>query len=232
MSLIVSPPPVTALPVQGQDTGFPVRRVYCVGRNYGEHAKEMGADPSEPPFFFSKPRDAVSAATAIPYPAQTERLDFEVELVVALQAGGRDLSAADAAAAVGGYAVGIDWTRRDAQTVAKKAGKPWDLAKGFDNSASIGLIVPAAATGVLEAGRIALSIGGAQRQHGDLSDMVLKVPAILAELSRFVTLQPGDLVFTGTPSGVGPIQPGETAVAEIAGLPTLSVTVAATGTAG
>lgn len=227
MPLIVAPPAAVTVPVAGQDEAFPVRRIYCVGQNYGAHAKEMGGDPSKPPFFFSKPRDAAVTGPSIPYASRTERLDFEVELVVALKSGGRDLSPEAALACVGAYGVGIDWTRRDLQAAYKKDGKPWDMAKGFDSSASLGTLVPAEDAGDLSTGRIALSLDGELRQQGDLSDMIWNVPALLAELSRYVALAPGDLVFTGTPEGVGPAARGQTVTAEIADLPGLTVKVEA-----
>lgn len=218
MDYIFPPPPVPSLPVLGQAARFPLRRVFCVGRNYAEHAREMGHDPArEPPFFFQKPADAVvESGAAIPYPPATADLHHEAELVVAIGRGGAEIDEASALAHVFGYAAGNDLTRRDLQAEAKAAGRPWDMAKGFDRSAVIGAILPGQA---VPAGAIRCLVDGALRQEGRLSDMIWPVPAILAALSRLVELRPGDLVMTGTPAGVGPIRRGETCVVEIDGLP-------------
>lgn len=220
MELVVAARPLVSVPVAGSSQRFPVHRIYCVGRNYAAHAREMGANPErEEPFFFAKPADAVVTDTAgFPYPPRTQELHHEVELVVALGQGGADATPADAARWVLGYAVGLDLTRRDLQNVAKAAGKPWDMAKGFDASAPMGPLHLATATGALERGAITLSVNGSPRQHGDLADMIWSVPELIARLSTYVTLQPGDLVFTGTPEGVGPIRRGDELVASIAGL--------------
>lgn len=201
--------------VQGGDTVFPVRRIYCVGRNYREHAREMGESMREPPFFFSKPRDAICTEKAVPWPPMTGDLHHEVELVVALGSGGVNLSPESSLSAVFGYAVGVDLTRRDLQAEAKKAGRPWTTAKAFDHSAPISAIVPASSIGHPAASPIALSVNGAQRQNGDISDMTWSVPEILAELSRYFELKAGDLVFTGTPAGVAALQPGDRVAATI-----------------
>lgn len=218
MDYIFPPPPVPSLPVLGQAARFPLRRVFCVGRNYAEHAREMGHDPArEPPFFFQKPADAVvESGATIPYPPATAYLHHEAELVVAIGRGGAEIDEAGALAHVFGYAAGNDLTRRDLQAAAKAAGRPWDMAKGFDRSAVIGAILPGQA---VPEGAIRCLVGGAPRQEGRLSDMIWPVPAILAALSRLVELQPGDLVMTGTPAGVGPIRRGEDCVVEIDGLP-------------
>jgi fumarylpyruvate hydrolase len=187
---------------------FPVRRIYCVGLNYADHAREMGNDPKRhPPFFFGKPADAVVGSGAhLPYPPKTADLHHEVELVVALRQGGSNVSAADAASLIFGYAVGIDLTRRDLQSEAKKAGRPWDMGKGFDHSAPVGAL----ATGIPPAsGAISLTVDGKVRQCGDLHDMIWSVAEIIAALSTYIEVAAGDLIFTGTPSGVGPIQRGE-----------------------
>jgi len=203
--------PQTTIPtlcVAGSADRFPVRRIYCVGLNYANHAREMGNDPKrDPPFFFSKPPDAVVASgSRLPFPVKTADLHHEVELVIALGAGGASVRSDQASALIFGYAVGIDLTRRDLQAAAKKAGRPWDMAKGFDHSAPIGPLTlgipPPEAP-------ISLSVDGQVRQSADLSDMIWKVPEIIASLSTFVALAPGDLIFTGTPSGVGPIAPGQ-----------------------
>jgi fumarylpyruvate hydrolase len=187
--------------VAGSGLRFPVRRIFCVGRNYPEHAREMGAtDLRAPPFFFTKPADAVVASgSVVPFPSRTSDLHHEVELVAALGDGGR----------IFGYAVGNDLTRRDVQALAKKEGRPWDTAKGFDHSAPITPIARAADVGDASRGRIWLEVNGALRQEGDVADMIWSVPEILEELSSWFSLQPGDLVFTGTPAGVGRLAPGD-----------------------
>jgi fumarylpyruvate hydrolase len=212
--------------IAGSAQRFPVRRIFCVGQNYADHAREMGADPTrQAPFFFTKPADAVVAdGKLLPFPSCTADLHHEVELVIALGQGGANVNVATAPALIFGHAVGIDLTRRDLQAEAKKAGRPWDMAKGFDQSAPIGAIVPGLPPA---AGAIGLSVDGEVRQAGDLGQMIWNVAEIIAELSRFVTLRGGDLIFTGTPAGVGPIRPGQTVVATIAGLAPLSVRFAA-----
>ena len=199
-------PPTVA--IANDERRFAVRRIFCVGQNYADHAREMGSDPDrQAPFFFSKPADAVvDSGAVLPFPPRTGDLHHEVELVVALGAGGSDLAPDDAMRLVFGHAVGIDLTRRDLQAEAKKLGRPWDLAKGFDRSAPIGaLSVGAPPT----SGPITLSVNGDLRQSGDLSQMIWSVPEIIAILSTYVALAPGDLIFTGTPAGVGPIREGE-----------------------
>ncbi|KPF83569.1 hypothetical protein IP70_18720 [alpha proteobacterium AAP38] len=217
MSYAITPPALVTLPVAGSDALFPVGRLFCVGRNYAAHAREMGASDREPPFFFMKPASAVlPGGGTMPYPPQTSDLHHEIELVVALGDGG----------SVYGYGVGLDLTRRDLQGEAKKAGKPWDMGKVFDHAAPVSALVPAAAVPSVDAGRITLSVNGELRQEGDLAEMIWTVPEIIAELSRFITLLPGDLIFTGTPAGVGPIQRGDRLDGVVAGIGTLSVTVA------
>ncbi|TXC71472.1 fumarylacetoacetate hydrolase family protein [Sphingomonas ginsenosidivorax] len=217
--------PVVVAPtiaIAGSTDRFPVRRIFCVGQNYADHAREMGNDPDrQQPFFFAKPADAVvDNGTTLPFPVRTADLHHEVELVVALGAGGHDIEAKDAIGLIWGSAVGIDLTRRDLQAAAKKAGRPWDMAKGFDRSAPIGALTPGAPP---ETGAIALSIGGETRQSGDLSMMIWSVAEVIAVLSTYVELAAGDLIFTGTPAGVGPIRAGERVRAEIAGLEALEV---------
>lgn len=217
-----------ALPVAESEDLFPVRRIWCVGRNYAAHAREMGSDPgAEPPCFFAKPADAVLRdGESIAYPPATKNLHHEVELVVALGRGGRDLSDRQAADAIFGYAVGIDLTRRDLQAEAKKAGQPWDLSKGFDAAAPCGPVRRAdALPNRLDRGAIGLSVNGTPRQAGDLADMIWPVPRIIAYLSSFLTLQAGDLIFTGTPEGVGPVQPGDRLQAAIDGLGSLEIAI-------
>jgi len=214
---------VPTIAISGSEQRFPVRRIYCVGRNYAEHAREMGHDPKkELPFFFGKPADAVvSDARALPFPPRTAELHHEVELVVALHQRGVNVGIADAAAMIFGHAVGIDLTRRDLQAEAKKSGRPWDMAKGFDNSAPIGPL----ALGIPPAsGAISLSVDGQVRQSGDLKDMIWSVAEIIAALSTYVEVAPGDLIFTGTPAGVGPIKRGESVRAEIAGIEPIEIT--------
>ena len=219
MSGFVLPPaPTPSVPVAGEETRFPVRRIFCVGRNYADHAREMGHDPDrEPPFFFTKPADALLTGDAdLPYPAATADLHFEGELVVALGAGGSDLSPDQAAGLIWGHAAGNDLTRRDLQAQAKAAGRPWDMAKGFDRSAVCGPI--RRATGPMQRGRLTLSVNGEIRQDSDLSAMIWPVADIIAHLSRLVTLAPGDLIYTGTPAGVGALRRGDVATVAIEGL--------------
>ena len=220
MPYVFNPEPVPALPVTGMDVLFPVRRIYCVGRNYAAHAREMGNDPDrEPPFFFSKPAQAiVQSGATLPYPPQTSDLHFEGELVVALRSGGSDIAEADALSHVFGYATGNDLTRRDLQGEAKKMGRPWDMGKGFDNSAVIGAIHPVAEVGHCDTGPIRTYLNDEMRQEGDLADMIWSTPEVIAYLSRFVTLAPGDLIMTGTPAGVGAMGRGDTCRVEVEGL--------------
>ena len=224
---VIDPPAQAVVPVA--DGGFfPVRRVFCVGRNYAEHAREMGHDPSrEPPFFFTKPADALVIAGAdTPYPPATSDLHHEIELVVAI---GKEATAVTAAAANGhiwGYAAGIDLTRRDLQAEAKKLGRPWDMAKGFDASAPIGDLAPASRIGHPENGRITLTVNGTTRQDADIHDLIWSVPEAIAYLSTLVTLMPGDLIFTGTPAGVASIVRGDRLEGEIAGIGTVGTTIA------
>jgi len=218
---VITPPPTISVPVAGAGAAaFPVRRVFCVGRNYAAHAREMGGDPNrEPPFFFTKPADAlVTGGADIPYPTATANLHHEMELVVAIGTGGADIPAEAALSHVFGYAAGLDLTRRDLQDEAKAARRPWDMAKGFDASAPVGEIAPASAIGHPAAGRIALTVNGTVKQEGDLLDQIWAVPEIIAALSRLVRLAPGDLIFTGTPDGVGALVKGDVLHGEIAGV--------------
>jgi fumarylpyruvate hydrolase len=216
---IIDPPAITAVPVAGGGL-FPVRRVFCVGRNYAEHTREMGGDPDrEEPFFFTKPADALLINGAdMPYPPKSSDLHHEMELVIAIGTGGHDIPEAEALAHVYGYAAGLDMTRRDLQAAAKKAGKPWDMAKGFDFSAPIGEIVPASHAGHPTAGKIELVVNGAARQSSDLAKMIWNVPETIAYLSGLVTLAPGDLIFSGTPEGVAAVVRGDVLEGEIAGI--------------
>ncbi len=221
-------PPWTppALPIAGGGI-FPVRRIFCVGRNYAAHAREMGHDPDrEPPFFFAKPAEAVLRnGDQVPYPPATDNLQPEVELVVALAEGGRDIAPDQALDRVFGYAVGIDLTRRDLQAEAKRLGRPWDLAKGFDGAAPCGRLRAARKEDRLDSGSITLNVNGTPRQCGNLSQMIWSVEETIAYLSRFITLLPGDLLFTGTPKGVAPIQRGDRLEGRIEGLDPLIVTI-------
>jgi fumarylpyruvate hydrolase len=223
MNPLFSVAPPTA-EIAGGAQRFPVRRIFCVGKNYADNAREMGGDPlREPPFFFSKPADAVVSGTAdIAMPSRTADLHHEIELVVALGRGGSNIAAQDALATVFGYAVGNDLTRRDLQADAKAGARPWDMAKGFDHSAVLSPIRPVAEIGHPTAARIWLSINGAIRQDGDIADMIWPVADIIAELSTYVGLQPGDLIYSGTPAGVGRIGPGDLVEGGIDGIGTIA----------
>ncbi len=219
-NLILPAPAPVLLPVAGTDARFPVRRIFCVGLNYADHAREMGGDPQRsPPFFFSKPADAAtSSGQTLPFPVATENLHHEAELVVAIGKGGSNITPQDAETHIWGFAAGNDLTRRDLQAAAKAAGRPWSMAKGFDNSAVIGALHPISETGNMTSGFIRGSVDGTLRQDGNLSDMIWPTNDVIAFLSRLVTLQPGDLIMTGTPSGVGQILPGQTCSISIQGL--------------
>ena len=210
-SYVITAPAQPSLAVADSAQRFPIRRVFCVGRNYGAHAREMGSDPNrEPPFFFTKPADAVVPASgAVPYPPATQDLHHEVELVVALGAGGSNIDPSDAMSLVWGYGVGLDLTRRDLQAVAKDAGRPWDMAKGFDASAPSSALIPAAKLGHPQDARIWLEVNGALRQEGNLNEMIWPIADVIGHLSRLVTLAPGDLIYTGTPAGVAALKPGD-----------------------
>ncbi|MEP7246082.1 MAG: fumarylacetoacetate hydrolase family protein [Gammaproteobacteria bacterium] len=226
MNYVIAAPTPPSVEVKATNDRFPVHRIYCVGRNYAAHAREMGNDSREPPFFFTKPADAVVANNvSVPYPSRTSNFHHEVELVVALAGGGVNIPVENANSLVFGYAVGIDLTRRDLQNTAKDSGKPWDLSKAFDRSAPLAAIHPLPSTGVLERGRIWLKVNGKERQQGDLADMTWKVPEIIAELSTLWELAAGDLIFTGTPAGVGPLVQGDVVEAGIEGLDTLTMLI-------
>jgi fumarylpyruvate hydrolase len=224
----VFPPAATAsLEVIGQTERFPVHRIYCVGQNYAAHAREMGSNPDrEPPFFFLKPADAVVANGAtLDYPQRTDNLHHEIELVVAIGTGGRDIPVNAANQHIFGYAVGNDLTRRDLQSAARKIGRPWDTAKGFDHSAPMTAIHPIAQTGAIESGRIWLTVNGEFRQEADISELIWSVPEIIAELSTLYELMPGDLIFSGTPAGIGPVRSGDRIEGGVDGLDTLVTTI-------
>lgn len=212
--------------VEGVAEQFPVRRVYCVGRNYADHAIEMGHDPSrEPPFFFQKNADNLYNGDSFPYPPLSSDVHYEVELVMALSGGGANIPADDALANVYGYAVGIDFTRRDLQDKAKKMSRPWEAAKAFENSAPVSALVPATKAGHPQQGSIWLEVNGERRQSGDLNQMIWKLPEIIAELSKLFVLAPGDVIMTGTPAGVGPVVKGDRIEAGIDGVGKLSLAV-------
>jgi fumarylpyruvate hydrolase len=219
---VIDPPKVSAVPVAGGGL-FPVRRIFCVGRNYAEHAREMGGDPSrEPPFFFTKPADAVLTGGAdMPYPPATSDLHHEMELTIALSKGGVDIAEADALGHVFGYAASLDMTRRDLQGEAKKMGRPWDMAKGFDASAPIGEIMPASLIGHPARGLIELKVNGVVRQSSDIAKMIWNIPETIACLSRLVRLEAGDLIMTGTPEGVAACKRGDVLEGSVAGVGTV-----------
>jgi fumarylpyruvate hydrolase len=224
---VFPPPPRPSLPVRGTEKLFPVHRIYCVGRNYAEHAIEMGHDPTrEPPFFFQKnPDNLVPGGGDFPYPPKSTDVHFEFELVVALHKGGRDIPAERARDHVYGYAVGLDMTRRDLQGEAKKLGRPWDVGKAFEQSAPCSEIVPVSAIGHPEKGAVRLAVNGAVKQQGDLNQMIWKVPEMIAILSGLFELQPGDLIFSGTPAGVGAVKRGDVLEGLVEGVAALKVRV-------
>ena len=210
MADLFTPQPPPVLPIRGRAERFPVHRIYCVGRNYAEHAREMGHDPDrEPPFFFQKNPDNLVLDGRFPYPTRSEDVQFEVELVVALGSGGADIPPSEAASCVLGYAVGLDMTRRDLQAEAKKLGRPWEVGKAFEHSAPCSELVLATETGPLNSGAIWLDVNGTLRQTGDVSQMIWDIPHQIAFLSGLFVLRPGDLIFTGTPAGVGRVARGD-----------------------
>ncbi len=231
MSFVFTPPPLVSVPVVGTLDRFPVHRVYCVGRNYEEHAKEMGFTGREPPFFFLKPADAVVVVEAgqtgvIPYPSLTSNLHHEIELVAAIGTGGKNIKAADALKHIFGYAVGLDMTRRDLQADMKKQGRPWCIGKAYDHSAPIGPITPADKAGDVANAEIWLQVNGKDRQRSTVSKLIWNLAETIEHLSVAWELQPGDLIYTGTPEGVAAVVPGDTMVGEVKGLGTLTVKVA------
>ncbi len=222
----VEPAAIPALPVVGSDLLFPVRRVYCVGRNYADHALEMGGDPSrEPPFFFQKNPDNVYSGDTFPYPSASSDVHHEIEMAVALKAGGTDIAVEDALASVFGYGVALDMTRRDLQATAKELRRPWEVSKAFERSAPCSPLVPADRIGHPARGEIWLDVNGRRRQTGDLAQMIWKVPEMIAYLSGLFSLAPGDLILSGTPAGVGAVQRGDTLTGHIDGIGGLEVRV-------
>ena len=230
MDYVVTPPAVVSVPVVGQVARFPVHRIYCVGRNYAEHAKEMGFTGREPPFFFMKPADAVVAVEAgqtgsMAYPSLTGNLHHEIELVVAIGKGGKNIKAADAHQHIYGYAVGLDMTRRDLQNEMKKQGRPWCIGKGFEQSAPIGPITPAAQAHGVEQAEIALQVNGQDRQRSTVAQLIWSINETIEHLSAAWELQAGDLIYSGTPEGVAAVVPGDTLVGSVAGLESLSIRI-------
>ena len=219
--------PPAVLPVNDSDQLFPVRRVYCVGRNYAAHAIEMGGDPDrELPFFFQKnPDNIILQGEAFPYPSESSDVHFEVEMVIAIGKGGSDISVDSALDHVFGYAVGLDMTRRDLQAAAKKDGRPWEIAKAFEKSAPCSAIMPSSQIGHPDAGEIYLDVNGERKQTGNLNQLIWKTPEIIAYLSKLFTLAPGDLIFTGTPAGVGPVKKGDVMQAHLEAIGSLQVAV-------
>ncbi|WEX94830.1 fumarylacetoacetate hydrolase family protein [Achromobacter spanius] len=229
MPFVFAPAAPVAVPVAGGQDAFPVRRVYCVGRNYAAHAREMGFDPDrEPPFFFCKPADAVvpvadGQTLELPYPPETANLHYEIELVAAIGRGGANIAVEDALQHVWGYAVGLDMTRRDLQMKMREAGRPWELGKAFDQSAPIGPLHPAASIAGIEQAGIWLQVNGADKQRSDIGKLIWSVAETIAYLSRYFRLEPGDLIYTGTPEGVGPVVRGDKMLGGVDGMGTLSV---------
>ena len=225
-SLVIDAPAVPLMPVQGSDAAFPVRRVYCIGRNYAAHAIEMGHDPDrEPPFFFQKNPDNLDAGGSFVYPAHSSDVHHEVELVVGLGKGGMNIPVDEALDCVWGYAVGLDMTRRDLQGIAKQMGRPWEIGKAFEGSAPVGPMRPASEIGHPAAGRIVLKVNGEVRQEGDLNQMIWKIPEMIAYLSEYFELAAGDVIMTGTPSGVGAVVRGDLMEAHVEGVGDLVVRV-------
>ena len=231
MSYVIPPAPIPAVPVAGSADSFPVRRIYCVARNYAAHAREMGGDPErDPPFFFCKPADAIvpvapGSTADVAYPPETTNYHHEVELVVAIGKRGRNIAVDAANEHVWGYAVGLDMTRRDLQFALRDKGRPWELGKAFDQSAPIAALVPASRSGHPTRGRVWLTVNGKMKQEGDLADMIWTVPETIAHLSKYFELAPGDLIYTGTPEGVGPVVRGDTLTGGVEGIGELSICI-------
>ena len=228
MSQYVFPPaPQAAVAVRGSSQQYAVSRIFCVGRHYAAHAREMGSDPDrEPPFYFSKtPIDLIATGATIPYPLGTQNYHYEMELVIAIGQPAFRVAPDQAAACVWGYACGLDMTRRDLQNAAKAIGRPWDFGKDFENAAVISPLVPASEVGHLKSGNIQLSVNGQLKQNGDLKDLIWSVPEVVANLSEYYHLQPGDLIYTGTPEGVGPLQPGDKITGQIDGVGAIALTI-------
>ncbi len=228
-TFVLPAPPVSSVAVDGTEARLPVRRIFCVGRNYAAHAREMGSDPTrEPPFFFCKPADAVvDSGSTVPYPSETQKFHYEIELVVAIGKGGTNIEAAQALDHVYGYGVGIDLTRRDLQNAAKETGRPWDWGKAFDRSAPIAPLRPVSEIGHIASARIWLAVNGKLRQEANIADMIWPVADIIATASRSMELKPGDLIMTGTPENVGPLVAGDVVTGGIEGLPDIRIVIGA-----
>jgi len=225
-SYAINPPPVVTLPIEGSDQVFPVRRVYCIGRNYAAHAIEMGHDPNrEAPFFFQKNPNNLYAGDSFPYPSQTKDVHHEIELVVALKSGGKNIPINQALDHVWGYAVGLDMTRRDLQSTAKEMGRPWEIGKAFEDSGPVSALKPVSAVGHPAAGLVQLKVNGKPKQTGDLNQMIWKVPEMISYLSDYFELAAGDVIMTGTPSGVAAVVPGDVMECHIDGVGELTVKV-------
>ena len=223
---VIDQPEVTVIPVQGSDASFPIRRIYCIGRNYAAHTIEMGGDPDrEEPFFFQKNAQNADTSGEFPYPPESQDVHHEVEMVVALKGGGKNISVEDALDYVYGYGIGIDMTRRDLQSVAKEQRRPWEPGKAFERSAPMSALVPADEVGHPDRGRISLSVNGDLKQEGDLGQMIWKVAEQIAYLSRFYDIAAGDVIMSGTPSGVGPVAKGDEILCELEGVASLNVKV-------
>lgn len=225
-TFVIDPPQTVALPIVGEEAGFPVRRIYCIGRNYAAHAIEMGHDPDrEPPFFFQKNPDNLDPSGSFPYPPESSDVHHEAEMYVALRSGGANIAVQDALSHVYGYGLSLDMTRRDLQGQMKKMGRPWEIGKAFEHSAPCGPVHPVSAVGHLSTGHLSLTVNGQLRQEGDLSQMIWKVPEMIAYLSKYFELAPGDIIQTGTPAGVGPVVKGDVMVMTLDGLDDLTVKV-------
>lgn len=223
---VIAPPDQVSVPIVGMAAEFPVRRIYCVGRNYAAHVREMGGDERDPPFFFQKPTDAiVHNGSTVPYPTLTDDLQYEIELVLAIGKGGAGIETEDAPDHVYGLAVGIDLTRRDVQVQARKSGRPWGIGKAFDHSAPITSITPFEGRELPTSGSIALLANDETRQHGDLAEMIWNCAEVISILSTHYRLFAGDLIYTGTPAGVGPVSPGDHLLGKVDGLPELQITI-------
>ena len=227
MAYIITPPVIPTLPVRGSDDLFPIHRIYCVGRNYAAHTREMGHDPDrELPFFFQKnPDTIVPNGGNFPYPDKSKNVHFEVELVIALSKGGKDIEEIDAKDCIFGYAVGLDMTRRDLQGLAKKSGRPWEVGKAFENSAPCGEVVPKTQISGLKNAQIWLDVNGKSRQNGNINQLIWSIPEIISHLSGLFTLSPGDLIYTGTPSGVGAIIKGDVMKGTVEGVGEITINV-------
>ena len=223
--LVIPSTSITTIPVSGTEKVFPVRRIYCIGRNYADHVVEMGNDPKESPIFFQKNTNNVDTSGKFPYPSQSKDVHHELELVIALKSGGSNILEANAYSLIYGFAVGLDMTRRDLQTAAKKDGKPWEIGKAFEHSAPMGTLTKIEECGNMDNGKIALTINGVVKQEGNLNQIIWKIPRIIAHLSTFYDIAAGDIIMTGTPAGVGPVEIGDRLVGNIEKLNSLEVVV-------